>query len=104
VWVEMGASVDAFPMNATLPVTVADPRPHYLFRGLVRLYSHCGLPDRSTAQGGPCREAPAQPVTEPNRSPATGLIDIYPGGPPPLEKRAIRGHTVTSAIKLARKR
>ena len=32
------------------------------------------------AQGGLCHEAPARPVTQPNRSSATGLIDNYPGG------------------------
>ena len=43
-------------------------------------HSSCGRPDRSTAQGGLCREAPARPVAPPDRSPATGPIDTYPGG------------------------
>ena len=55
-------------------------RPHWFFRGLLRLHSRYGPPDRSTAQGGLCHEASARPVTRPNRSSATGLIDNYPGG------------------------
>ena len=39
-----------------------------------------GPPDRSATQGDLCHEAPAQPVTQPNRSSASGPIDNYPGG------------------------
>src|SRR5262245_13599521 len=53
--------------------------PHCHYRGLLRLYSRYGPPDRSAAQGDLCREAPTQPVTQPSRSPASGPIDNYPG-------------------------
>ena len=76
----MGACVDAFPMDAAFPVTVAGRRPHLAFRGLLRLHSRYGPPDCSTAQGGLCHEASTQPVTQPSRSSATGLIDNYLGG------------------------
>src|SRR5208337_1000949 len=36
-------------------------RPHWFFRGLLRLHSRYGPPDRSTAQGGLCHEASARP-------------------------------------------
>jgi hypothetical protein len=49
-------------------------------RGLLRLHSRYGPPDRSAAQGDLCHEAPARPVTRPSRSSATRLIDNYPGG------------------------
>jgi hypothetical protein len=48
-------------------------------QGLLRLYSRYGPPDRSAVQGDLCHEAPAQPVAQPNRSSASGPIDIYPG-------------------------
>ncbi len=41
---------------------------------------YCGPSDRSAAQGDLCHEAPAQPITQPNRPSATGPIDTYPGG------------------------
>jgi hypothetical protein len=59
-------------------------------------HSHCSRPDCSAAQGGLCREAPARPVAQPNRSPATGLIDTYPGGTFIRQRNApFRAHTAT---------
>ena len=79
-----GACVDGLPVRATFPKCTVGRRPHWFFRGLLRLHSRYGPPDRSTAQGGLCHEASARPVTQPNRSSATGLIDNYPGGTPLL--------------------
>ena len=75
-----GACVDGLPVRAAFPKCTVGRRPHWFFRGLLRLHSRYGPPDRSTARGGLCHEASARPVTQPNRSSATGLIDIYPGG------------------------
>ena len=49
-------------------------------QGLLGLHTRYGPSDRSTAQGGLCREASALPVTQPSRSLATGSIDNSPGG------------------------
>jgi hypothetical protein len=54
--------------------------PHCHFRGLLRLHSRYGQPDCSTAYSGLCLEAPALPVTRPNRSSATRSIDNSLGG------------------------
>src|SRR4051794_30817735 len=71
----MGAGVDCFPAHAAFPVMQAGRHPLLYFRGLLRLHSRYGPPDRSTAQGGLCHEASVQPVTRPNRSSATRAID-----------------------------
>ena len=52
----------------------------YIFRGLLRLYSRYGPSDRSATQGDLCHEAPVPPVTQRNRSSASGPIDNSPGG------------------------
>src|SRR6202043_207144 len=76
----VGARVDCFPTRAAFPKWPEGRHPHCHFRGLLRLYSRYGPPDRSATQGGLCHEAPARPVTRPNRSSATGSIDNSPGG------------------------
>jgi hypothetical protein len=43
-------------------------------------FTRYGPLDRSTAKGGLCHEASAQPVALPSRSPATRPIDNYLGG------------------------
>jgi hypothetical protein len=75
-----GARVDCFPAHAAFPKWQEGRHPHCHFRGLLRLHSRYGPSDCSAAQGDLCREAPAQPVTQPSRSPASGSIDNYPGG------------------------
>jgi hypothetical protein len=50
------------------------------YRGLLRLYTRYGPPDRSTAEGGLCLKASARPVTQQSRSSATRPIDNYLGG------------------------
>jgi len=78
--IETGACVDCFPVHAAFPVLQAGRHPHLYFRGLLRLYSRYGPPNRSTAQGGLCHEASIQSVTRPNRSSATRAIDNSLGG------------------------
>src|SRR4051812_35813479 len=75
-----GAYVDCLPAHTAFPKWQEGRHPHCHFRGLLRLHSRYGPPDRSAAQGGLCREAPTRPVTRPSRSPASGSIDNYPGG------------------------
>jgi hypothetical protein len=75
-----GARVDCFPAHAAFPKWPEGRHPHCHFRGLLRLHSRYGPPDRSAAQGDLCHEAPAQPVTRPSRSSATRSIDNSLGG------------------------
>jgi len=53
-----GARVDCFPAHAAFPKWQEGRHPHCHFRGLLRLHSRYGPPDRSAAQGDLCREAP----------------------------------------------
>jgi hypothetical protein len=71
-----GARVDCFPAHAAFPKWQEGRHPHCHFRGLLRLHSRYGPPDRSAAQGDLCHEATAQPVAQPSRSSASGPIDI----------------------------
>ena len=75
-----GACVDCFPAHAAFPKWQEGRHPHCHFRGLLRLYSRYGPPDRSAAQGDLCHEAPALPVAQPSRSSATRTIDNSLGG------------------------
>src|SRR5207302_2603655 len=77
----------------------AGRHPHFDFRDLLRLHSRYGPLNCSTAQGGLCHEAPAQPVTQPNRSSATGANRQLSGWLlPPLVTRALGAHSVTPVI------
>ena len=77
---QMGACVDCFPIRAAFPIIQAGRHPQLHFRGLLKLHSHYGPLDCSTAQGGLCHEASTEPVTRQGRSSATGAIDNSPGG------------------------
>ena len=70
-----GARVDCFPAHAAFPCYSEGRHPHCHFRGLLRLHSRYGPPDRSVAQGDLCHEAPALLVTRLSRSSATRSID-----------------------------
>ena len=79
--------------------------PHCHFRGLRRLHSRYGPPDRSATQGDLCHEAPTQSVTRPSRSSASGFNRQLSGwNPPPLMIRAFGAHcqvaTLSSAMTL----
>jgi hypothetical protein len=67
-------------VRAAFPDLWAGRRPRLPFRGLLRLHSRYGPSFRSTAQGGLCRRAQDQPVTQPILLPATGPTDHCPGG------------------------
>ena len=82
-----GARVDCFPARAAFPKWQEGRHPHRHFRGLLRLHSRCGPPDRAASEGDLCHEAPALPVTRPSRSSATRSI------PPPLVLRAVGAHS-----------
>ena len=73
------ARVDCFPAGAAFPKWQEGRHPHCHYRGLLRLHTRYGPPDRSAAQGDLCREAPTPTVARPGRSPASGPIDNYPG-------------------------
>src|ERR1700680_2118326 len=75
-----GAHIDCFPAHAAFPKWPEGRHPHCHFRGLLGLHTRYGPPDRSVAQGDLCHEAPALPVTRPNRSSATRSIDNSLGG------------------------
>src|SRR5438105_13386107 len=75
-----GAHVDCFPAHAAFPNWQEGRHPHCHFRGLLRLHSCYGPPDRSAAQGDLCHEASALAVARTSRSSATGSIDNSPGG------------------------
>ena len=77
---QTGACVDCFPAHAAFPKWQEGRHPHCHFRGLLRLHSRYGPPDRSAAQGDLCHEAPAQPVTRLGRSSASESIDNSPDG------------------------
>jgi hypothetical protein len=70
----------ASPSHAAFPELWAGRHPHCPFRGLLRLHSRYGPHARSTAQGGLCHEASAEPVTRPRRPSATSSIDNSLGG------------------------
>ena len=77
---QAGARVDCFPAHAAFPKWQEGRHPHCHFRGLLRLHTCYGPPDRSAAQGDLCHEAPALPVTRPSRPSATRSIDNSLGG------------------------
>ena len=63
------------------------------FRGLLRLHSRYGPPDRSTAQGGLCHEAPTPPVTRPKPLVSYQTYRLLSGWIlPPLVIRAFGAH------------
>ena len=88
-----GARVDCFPAHAAFPKWQEGRHPHCHFRGLLRLHSRYGPPDRSAAQGDLCHEAPS-----PASYPAKPLVSfrtyrqLSGWNPPPLVIRAFGAH------------
>src|SRR4051812_21508381 len=70
----------ASPPRAAFPEIQAGRRPRLRFRGLLRLHSRYGPPDRSTARGGLRHEASARLVARTGRSSATRSTDNSLGG------------------------
>ena len=81
----------ASPPRAAFPEIQAGRRPRLLFRGLLRLHSRYGPPDRPTAQGGLCHEASTRLVAQAGRWSATRSTDNSLGGTFPAT-RAIWAH------------
>src|SRR4029078_969057 len=75
-----GADVDCFPAHTAFPKWQEGRHPHCHFRGLLRLHSRYGPPDRSAAHGDLCHEASAHAGTRTSCSSASGSIDNSPGG------------------------
>ena len=92
-WTETGASVGCFPTRAAFPVIQAGRRPRLHFRGLLRLHSRYGPPDRSTAQGGLRHEASTRPVTQAEPLVSYQINRQLSGwNLPPLVIRAVGAH------------
>jgi len=87
-----GARVDCFPAHTAFPKWQEGRHPHCHFRGLLRLYSRYGRRIAQPPKSGLCHEAPALPVTRPNRSSATRSIDNSLVNLPPLVIRAFGAH------------
>src|SRR5262245_30324910 len=75
-----GARVDCFPAHAAFPKWQEGRHPHCHVRGLLRLHSRYGPPDRSAAQRRPLSRGSSLPVARPSRSSATRSIDNSLGG------------------------
>jgi hypothetical protein len=86
------------PAHGSGPMWVATPSSQWTFTTYSlpvsrRTYSRFVPLDRSTAQGGLCHEASAQPVAQPDRSSATRINRQLSGwNLPPLVKRAFGAH------------
>ena len=90
---QAGARVDCFPARAAFPKWQEGRHPHCHFRGLLRLHSRYGPPDRSAALGDLCHEAPARAVTRTSRSSANRINRQLSGwNLPPLVIRAFGAH------------
>jgi hypothetical protein len=82
----------ASPLHAAFPETQAGRHPRLHCRGLLRLHSRYGPPDRS-AQGGLGHEASTRPVARPCRSSATRPNRQLSGWIlPPRVNRALAAH------------
>ena len=87
--------------SRSLPEQGAGRRPYLHFRGLLGLHLRYHPSDRSTAQGGLCHKAPAQPVAKPSRSSATRSIDNSLGGIYLHWQRALSGRTPVAPNSVA---
>src|SRR5262249_33338036 len=81
------------PAQAAFPKWQEGRHPHCHFRGLLRLHSRYGPPDRSAALGDLCHKAPARAVTRTSRSSANRINRQLSGwNLPPLVIRAFGAH------------
>ena len=69
----------ASPFHAAFSDSQAGRHPQHHFRGLLRLHSRYGPPDRSTARGGLCHEASKRPVTDLADRTAVVLAEVGDG-------------------------
>src|ERR1700731_1612322 len=88
-----GARVDCFPARAAFPKWQEGRHPHCHFRGLLRLHSRYGPPDRSAAQRRPLSRG-SNPCGCPNEPLVSYRINRQLSGwiPPPLMIRAFGAH------------
>jgi hypothetical protein len=88
-----GAHVDCFPAHAAFPKWQEGRHPHCHFRGLLRLYSRYGPPDRSAAQRRPLSRG-SNPCGYPHEPLVSYRINRQLSGwnLPPLMIRAFGAH------------
>ena len=88
-----GAHVDCFPAHAAFPVWQAGRHPHCHFRGLLRLHSRYGPPDRSAAHRRPLSRG-SNPCGYPHKPLVSYRINRQLSGwiPPPLMICAFGAH------------
>jgi hypothetical protein len=85
----------ASPPVQAFPYIKEGQRPHYTFRGLLRVHSRYGPQACSTAQGGLCHRASTPPVAQRSRLSATGANQQLSGwNLPPLVIRALVAHLI----------
>ena len=90
---QTGARVDCFPARAAFPKWQEGRHPHCHFRGLLRLHSRYGPPDRSAAQRRPLSRG-SGPSGHPTEPLVSYRINRQLSGwnPPPLVIRAFGAH------------
>src|SRR5262249_46594200 len=88
-----GAHVDCFPAHTAFPKWQEGRHPHCHFRGLLRLHTRYGPPDRSAALGAPLsggsipRSAPPEPLVSYRINRHLSVWNL-----PPLVMRAFGAH------------
>ena len=89
----VGAHVDCFPARAAFPKWQEGRHPHCHFRGLLRLHSRYGPPDRSAAHRRPLSRG-SNPCGYPHKPLVSYRINRQLSGwiPPPLIIRAFGAH------------
>ena len=90
---QAGAHVDCFPAHAAFPKWQEGRHPHCHFRGLLRLHSRYGPPDRSAAHRRPLSRG-SNPCGYPHKPLVSYRINRQLSGwiPPPLMIRAFGAH------------
>ena len=90
---QAGAHVDCFPARAAFPKWQEGRHPHCHFRGLLRLHSRYGPPDRSAAQRRPLSRG-SNPCSYPHEPLVSYRINRQLSGwnLPPLVIRALGAH------------
>src|SRR5580704_12515581 len=100
-----GCRFDALPRRVLpdrfrLPRFSAGSAPHWVFRGLLELYTRYGLPSCSPTFRGLCHEVPARPVSRPNRPPAIeSNHQVFEWVLPPLVICPFRAHAEACPTK-----
>jgi hypothetical protein len=95
-----GAHIDYFPAHTAFPKWQEGRHPHCHFRGLLRLHSHYGPPDRSAAQRRPLSRG-SNPCGYPHKPLVSYRINRQLSGwiLPPLMIRAFGAHCQEQTLK-----